>query len=65
MNEPVKITGRMAVLGAISTLVTYLIQLKVPNLPLTVLGAILTLVLVFADAVIHNSKLKLNGIVPF
>lgn len=69
LNEAGKDTGRMIVLGAVSTLATYFIQLFFPALPTEVQGAILALILAgltYADSYIHNRKdIQANGLVPF
>lgn len=68
-TESTKDTGRMVVLGAVSTLVTYGLNRFVPNLPPEVLTAILALVmagLTWLDSYLHNRKdIKANGLVPF
>lgn len=67
-QEANKTAERIAVFGAVSTIVTYLLTLVFPDMPETVRGAILVLVLAgiaWTDNYIHNSeKLKLNGLWP-
>ena len=68
-DEANKTSGRVAIFGAVSTIVTYFLILALPNLPTEVQGAILVLVLAalaWVDSYIHNSeKIKLNGLIPF
>lgn len=68
-NEANKDTGRMVILGSLSTIATYFIQLFFPTIPLEVQGAILALILAgltYLDSYIHNRKnTKANGLVPF
>lgn len=68
-SEAGKDTGRMLILGAVSTVVTYVLQLVFPSLPIEVQGAVLALILsglTWLDSYIHNRKdIKANGLVPF
>lgn len=69
INEAGKDTGRMVVLGAVSTIATYFLQLLFPSLPVEVQAAILALILAgltYLDSYIHNRKdIKANGLVPW
>lgn len=67
--EATKTGGRIAIFGAISTLVTYGINRVLPDLPGEVSAAILIIilaVLAWVDNYIHESKsTELKGILPF
>lgn len=69
LQESTKDAGRIAIFGAISTVLTYVINTFLPELPTEVSGAILVLILAaltWVDSYIHNSKdIKANGLVPF
>lgn len=69
LNEAGKDTGRMVILGSVSTIATYFIQLFFPTIPVEVQAAILALILAgltYLDSYIHNRKdIKANGLIPF
>lgn len=69
INEAGKDTSRMAVFGAVSTIVTYALNTLFPTLPTEVQGAILVLLfalLVWVDSYIHNRQdVRWNGLLPF
>lgn len=68
-NEASKDTGRMVILGAVSTIVTYVLQLVFPSLPIEVQGSVLALILAgltwFDSWLHHNQKIKISGLIPF
>ena len=65
IKETTKTTTRVAILGAVGTVVAYLIDKLLPGTPQAVTTAVITLVLVGIDAYIHHSKIKMTGIIPF
>ena len=69
INEASKDTARLALFGAIGTLVTYGVDSILPDLPGEVKAAVLVIVtalLVWVDSYIHNNKdIKAKGLVPF
>lgn len=73
-SEPTKDASRTTIFGAVSVIVTYVVNLVLPtDMPVEVRGAVLTLVLAgvvygitWVDSTIHNSKdTKANGLLPF
>lgn len=67
--EAGKDTGRMGVFLALSTVLTYFIQLPFPEMPQPVIGGIVVLImagLTYLDSYIHNNKnIKANGLTTF
>tara|TARA_R110000868_G_C10972640_1_gene770714 strand:- start:36552 stop:36770 length:219 start_codon:yes stop_codon:yes gene_type:complete len=68
-NEAGKDTSRVAIFGALSTLLSYAVNSVFPNMPGEVQSAVLVLIfagLVYVDSYIHNRKdMKANGLVPW
>lgn len=66
IQESTKDTSRVALLAAISTVITYTIGLFLPETPEVVTAAIITLVLIAIDSYIHHDKsIKANGLLPW
>lgn len=66
MKEMVAEGARLVVFAAVSTIVTYLVNVVFPSLEQTPTVAVLTLALRMADKYIHkNENTELNGILPF
>lgn len=56
-----QLTGRVALIGAVGVIVTYLLSLVLPNMPEAVVAAVITLIGVGIDNYQHRrgSKVKL------
>ena len=59
--ESVRTTGRLAVLGAVGVIVTWGLSQLVPNLPVEVVAAVLTLIAVAYDryAYVADKRVKM------
>lgn len=67
-KEATKTTGRMSIIGALSILATYVLNIILPDAPDSIVSAIIFLLVVYADNYIHNDTGRFKhkiGIFPF